>query len=115
MGQEITSPTDTVIIAIAVIGIADVTAENVHIITIAPTTGVVDREVVREITIGVVDPLQARLIAVPAPAQIIRAEMDAQNAIHQIVTLTTIHQTAIKIATLQTTTIIAILRTITTA
>jgi len=91
-----------VIGAIAVIGIADVTAENVHIITIAPTTGVVDREVAREITIGVVDQLQARLIAVPAPAQIILAEMDAQGALHQIITITTIHQTAIKIATLRT-------------
>lgn len=94
------------IIAIAVIGIADVTAENVHIITIAPTTGVVDREVVQETTIGAADPFQARLIAVPAPAQIILAEMDAQGAIHQIITITTIHQT---------TTIIATLRTITTA
>ena len=89
------------IIAIAVIGIADVTAENVHIITIAPTIGVVDREVVRETTIGAADPFQARLIAVPAPAQIILAEMDAQSALHQIITITTIHQTAIKIATLQ--------------
>merc|ERR1712110_570931 len=102
------------IIAIAVIGIADVTAENVHIITIAPTTGVVDREVVPEATIGAADPLQARLIAVPAPAQIILAEMDVQSVIHQITT-TTIHQTAIKIAILRTTTIIATLRTITTA
>jgi len=85
-----------------VIGIADVTAENVHIITTAQTTGVVGREVAREITIGVVDQLQARLIAVAAPAQIILAEMDAQSALHQIVTLTTTHQTAIKTATLRT-------------
>lgn len=103
------------IIAIAVIGIADVTAENVHIITIAPTTGVVDQEVVPEAAIGAADPLQARLIAVPAPAQIILAEMDVQSVIHQITTITTIHQTAIKIAILRTTTIIATLRTITTA
>jgi len=90
-----------VIIAIAVIGIVDVTVENVHITTIVPMAGVVDRQVVREATTGAVeattgavDLLPVRLIAVPAIAQTTRAEMDAQGATHQIIIIIAIPQTA---------------------
>jgi len=90
-----------VIIVIAVIGIVDVTVENVHITTIVPMAGVVDRQVVREATTGAVeattgavDLLPVRLIAVPAIAQITRAEMDAQSATHQIIIIIAIPQTA---------------------
>merc|ERR1712043_149880 len=102
----------TVIIAIAVIGIVDVTVENVHITTIVPMAGVVDRQVVQEATTGAVeattgavDLLPVRLIAVPAIAQITRAKMDAQSATPQII---------IKIAIPQTATLTASDRTLTT-
>jgi len=91
-----------VIDATAVIGTADVTAENVLTTTVQITGA---QEAAAATMAGAVAPaatmagavaqLQVQLIAERAIAQIILVKMGAPNAIHQIITKTATHQAVV--------------------
>jgi len=91
-----------VIDATAVIGTADVTAENVLTTTVQITGA---QEAAAATMAGAVAPaatmagavaqLQVQLIAERAIAQIILVKMGAPNAIHQVITRTAIHQAVV--------------------
>ena len=86
--------------ATAVIGIADVTAENALTTTVQITGA---QEVAATMagpapaatTAGAVAQLQVHLTAERVLADILLVKMGAQNAIHQIITTTTTHQAVV--------------------
>ena len=83
--------------ATAVIGIVDVTAENALTTTVQITgaqevAATMAGVALAATTAGAVAQLQVHLTAERVLAHILLVEMDAQNAIHQIITTTTTHQ-----------------------